>query len=53
LSYFLNILKSLSKRFNIPYNPMPSFKEIVRAVVNSGNWICPNSICTRSAMPSW
>jgi hypothetical protein len=46
--YFLNILKALYEKYKIPYNSTPSFREIVRAVVNSGNWIFARSLCTRS-----
>jgi len=52
LPYFMNIIKSLSERLNILYNTTPSFKEIVRAAVNSNNWIFTNSICTRSVVMS-
>ena len=46
--YFLNILKSLALKYRITFDPMPAFKEIVRAAVNSGNWIFAHAICTRS-----
>ena len=49
LPYFLNVLKSLSIKYEIPYNPVPAFKKIVRAIVNSGSWIFASSLCTRSA----
>jgi hypothetical protein len=50
LPYFLNVMKSLSIKLNIPYNPAPAFGEIVRAVVNSGSWIFAHFICTRSVV---
>jgi len=52
LPYFMNIIKSLSERLNILYNPTPSLREIVRAIVNSNSWIFANSICTRSVAMS-
>jgi len=48
LPYFLNILKSLAEKYKIMFNPVPAFKAVVRAAVNSGNWIFAQTICTRS-----
>jgi hypothetical protein len=48
LPYFLNILLSLFEKFKIQPKPAPALKEIVRAAVNSNNWIFANMICTRS-----
>ena len=48
LPYFMNILKTLSAKFGVPHNPTPTFKEIVRAAVNSSNWIFVAKPCTRS-----
>jgi len=48
LPYFLNVLKSLSEKYKIPFNPAPAFRSVVRAVVNSGSWIFAHDICTRS-----
>ena len=49
LPYFLYILKSLSEKYRIKFGEAPAFVEIIRAVVNSNNWIFANSFCTRSA----
>ena len=46
--YFMSILKSLAEKLDITFNPAPAFKAIVRAAVNSGNWIFARAICTRS-----
>ena len=50
--YFLNILKSLGEKYKIPHNRAPTFREMVRAVVNRGNWIFAGRICTRSVSAS-
>jgi len=50
--YFINILKSLYQKLGIVYNGVPAFKELIRAVLNSGNWIFASSLCTRSACKS-
>jgi hypothetical protein len=50
--YFLNILKSLGEKYGLPLVPKPAFRELVRAVVNSGNWIFAGNLCTRSASAS-
>jgi len=50
MPYFINILKSLSQKLGFSIKPTPVFKEIVRAVANSGNWIFAHFICTRSAV---
>jgi hypothetical protein len=47
--YFINILKSLTEKHGVQFNSLPSFKEIVRAVVNSNNWIFATWDCTRSS----
>jgi len=49
LPYFLQILKSLSEKHGIRFGEPPAFVEIIRAAVNSNNWIFSNLICTRSA----
>ena len=46
--YFINILKSLEEKHKISYRDSPAFKEIVRAVVNSNNWIIPQTRCTQT-----
>ena len=48
LPYFLHIIKSLSEKYNVKFGEPPAFVEIVRAAVNSNNWVFANSICTRS-----
>ena len=50
--YFLNILKSLTMKYKNEYHSPPVFKEIIRAAVNSNNWIFVDSVCTRSACMS-
>jgi len=47
--YFMNIIKSLAQKHRIEFRGQPAFREMVRAAVNSNNWIFANSICTRSA----
>ena len=51
-SYFLNILKSLAVKYGTPPPVAPSLASVVRAVVNSNNWICAKTLCTRSAYES-
>ena len=53
MPYFVNILKSLFHKLGFSSKSAPAFKEIVRAVVNSGNWIFAHSLCTRSAWRPW
>jgi hypothetical protein len=52
LPYFTGILESIAEKLKISFNTPPAFRETVRAVANSNNWICPNSICTRSVVCS-
>jgi hypothetical protein len=52
LPYYLNILKSLAEKYKTLFNPAPAFKAVVRAAVNSGNWIFARDICTRSGSMS-
>ena len=42
--YFLNILKSLAQKHGTFYEDPPAFKGIVRAAVNSNNWVFAHSI---------
>ena len=51
--YFLNIMKSLGEKYRLPRVRKPAFRELVRAAVNSGNWIFAGKLCTRSASESW
>jgi hypothetical protein len=46
--YFLAILLTLVERFSVSFDNPPAFKEIVRAVANSNNWVFTHQICTRS-----
>jgi hypothetical protein len=50
LPYFLHILQNLTERYGINFGKPPAFKEMVRAVTNTNNWIFPHQFCTRSAM---
>ena len=52
LPYFLSILNSLAEKLNVTYSLAPALKEIVRAVVNSNNWIFAHQLCTRSVSVS-
>ena len=49
MPYFLNIIKSLIEKFGVRFGEPPAFRETVRAVVNSNNWIFARQVCTRSA----
>ena len=46
--YFLGILLTLVARFGVSFGEPPTFKEIVRAVANSNNWVFAHQVCTRS-----
>ena len=46
--YFLAILISLTEKFKIAFGKPPTFREIVRAITNSNNWIFAHQVCTRS-----
>jgi len=48
--YLLNILKSLAEKYKICLSNPPTFKEMVRAAVNTNNWTFANLICTRSVV---
>ena len=48
--YYLNILKSLTEKYQIEFHEPPKFREIIRAVVNTNNWLCPKIICTRTEL---
>ena len=48
--YFLAILLTLTERFGVSFGMPPAFKEIVRAVANSSNWVFAHQICTRSGV---
>jgi hypothetical protein len=46
--YFLAILLTLVARFGVSFGNPPAFREIVRAVANSNNWVFAHQLCTRS-----
>jgi len=48
LPYFLNIMDSLSATHEIVFNSPPAFREIMRAIANTNNWIFAFQLCTRS-----
>ena len=50
LPYYINVLKSLTEKYQIQFHEPPLFREIIRAVVNSNNWICSKIICTRTEL---
>jgi len=37
--YFMNIIKALNEKYKLELNNPPVFKGIIRAIVNSNNWI--------------
>jgi hypothetical protein len=47
--YFLHILLTLMEKFGVSFGSPPAFRETVRAVANSNNWIFAHQVCTRSA----
>ncbi len=47
-AYFLSVMKSLWEKHGLPPVPKPAFRELVRAAVNSANWIFAEKVCTRS-----
>jgi len=54
IPYFLAVCKSLIEKYKVKFanEAAPAFKETVRAVCNSNNWISANQLCTRSALMS-
>ena len=44
LPYFLNILKTLAQKHGTFYQDTPAFNAIIRAAVNSNNWVFAHSI---------
>ena len=48
MHYFLSVLQTLSQKFKVSFSSPPAFKELVRAVTNSNNWIFSSQVCTRS-----
>jgi hypothetical protein len=47
--YFRSIMGTLAEKYIIAMHDPPAFKEMVRAAVNTNNWIFADMICTRSA----
>lgn len=47
-AYFMSVMKSLWEKHGLPSVPKPAFRELVRAAVNSANWIFAAKVCTRS-----
>ena len=50
--YFMNILKTLAEKYQVRFQPVPEFREIIRAAVNTNSWISAGEICTRSDFAS-
>jgi len=48
--YFLHILLTLIEKMGASFGNPPAFREILRAVSNSNNWIFAHQICTRSEL---
>jgi len=46
--YFIHILATLTATYGVSYGEPPAFRETVRAVANSNNWIFTNQFCTCS-----
>lgn len=49
-AYILRVLKSLWEKYRLPPVRKPAFRDMVRAAVNSGNWIFARELCTRSVL---
>jgi hypothetical protein len=47
-SYFLHILMVLEARHKVSFSSPPAFRETVRAVANSNNWVFAHQVLTRS-----
>ncbi len=43
--YFLGVLLSLETKLGIVFPAPAPFKTMLRAVVNSGHWLCTRSVC--------
>jgi len=48
LPYYINIMKSLTEKYQIEFHEPPLFREIIRAVVNTNSWNFARKICTRT-----
>ena len=48
--YYINVMKSLEEKHKVVFQEPPLFVEIIRAVVNTNNWISPKTVCTRSVL---
>ena len=42
--YFTGILRSIEEKLKIRYEPVPSMRETIQAIVNSHNWVMASSI---------
>jgi hypothetical protein len=49
LEYYLQILKSIETKYEMEFGDPMEFKELIRAVVNTNNWISAKKLCTRPA----
>ena len=49
---FSEYLKSLALKHQIQFYDPPAFKEIIRAIANSNNWVFLNFLCTQATWPS-
>jgi hypothetical protein len=49
-TYFLHILLTLVEKTSASFGNPPAFREIIRAVANSNNWIFAHQVCTRSEL---
>jgi len=47
--YFLHVLKALAEKYKMKFSSPPTFRQILRAAVNSNSFTFANLICTRSA----
>ncbi len=51
-TYLVDVMKSLMAKYRLQLRRKPAFRELVRAAVNSGNWIFAAKVCTRSVSES-
>jgi hypothetical protein len=52
LPYYIGVLRSLTAKYGVYFGNPPSFREIIRAVVNTNNWISCKKLCTRTELVS-
>jgi hypothetical protein len=48
--YYINVMKSLAEKYKVGFHEPPLLLEIIRAAVNTNNWISAKTICTRSVL---